>query len=799
MSWLTKRFSDLTMNIVIAMLSLVFSVSGSLAASRITMVVPLDEESSWRDFAFLAAVPAVHYASKGVPSVIALDDHGFTPEVDDYLKRYRPDTLYSLGETQPDLQSAGKKCEVLNAASADVAAAMLSRRAWSESGTTVICSDGDYASALVASALAARLRVPLLFVNSDGVPDTTSKELQRLKTGMVVAVGKSSGHGALSLKQSGRDVVGLKDASAVLRWVRSQGLSVNYITALNPTDRDKTVIRKISLAGVLLAAGRDGLVIPLSYETRWKVPFTGRAVDEARPAGDAKPDEVTKRGWIAFEGEPKHEFIVTGNEKKQAMQLRIDLEGDGVLSTPLYTGDTVQLDGREYAVTLGEKNGAGKADLRLSWPTAEQLCRDLKKYYQLMERPPLYLCLAGFPDAIPQALVRKKPLSKDLTSDAPFANADEDEFVEMGVSRVVAENVSFATLYASRVLTYNSLLDSAWQSRACQGDWENTYGDLFANAGFDSSYRHTENALKWIVPPAGADKGKREKSFDQSSPLAGCAVLAHMHHSWWHGLGSTYQWDSEVLLAPVVVESGGCLTAALDFESDCRTVIARLFRKGAVSFSGNSREGIAQSEQQRHEFWNGVLSGQSIGIAHRDSMNSALVTMKDLKQERDGGFWYQLNIRTQFGDPAFVMHLPSKPKVKPACVTVKGDVVSVHAPEKWWPVKMYVPPDWKEWADKELYVLRGPGVYARRRWCGEGFDLEETYMTASFTTHRTVTGIEQVQKPQEPLGWNGKYYEDLNADGTRTYRWSVRMADFDQKTGKIIKAVEHLDYSVSYR
>ena len=72
-------------------------------------------------------------------------------------------------------------------------------------------------------------------------------------------------------------------------------------------------------------------------------------------------------------------------------------------------------------------------------------------------------------------------------------------------------------------------------------------------------------------------------------------------------------------------------------------------------------------------------------------------------------------------------------------------------------------------------------------------------MTASFTTRRTVTGIEQLQKPQDPLGWNGKYYEDLNADGTRTYRWSVRMADFDQKTGKIISAVDRLDYRVSYK
>ncbi len=320
------------------------------------------------------------------------------------------------------------------------------------------------------------------------------------------------------------------------------------------------------------------------------------------------------------------------------------------------------------------------------------------------------------------------------------------------------------------------------------------------NAGFDASYRHTKDALKWIDPPSEKDKqGKREKNFDQSSPLAHCAALAHMDHSFWHGLGSTYQWDSEALLAPVVVESGGCLTATLDREADYRSVIARLFRKGAVSFTGNSREGIAQSELQRQEFWNGVLSGQSIGAAHRRSMNSALVTMLDLKQESGGGFWYQRNIRTQFGDPAFVMYLPGKPKTAPARVTSNGDVVSIHAPEKWWNVKMYVPPDWKKWADKDLYVLRGAGVYARRRWSSEGFDLEETYMTASLTTRRPVIKIEQIQKVQTPLGWSGKFYEDANADGTWTYRWSVRMADFDQKTGASVKALERLDYRVSYK
>ena len=86
----------------------------------------------------------------------------------------------------------------------------------------------------------------------------------------------------------------------------------------------------------------------------------------------------------------------------------------------------------------------------------------------------------------------------------------------------------------------------------------------------------------------------------------------------------------------VVVESGGCLTAALDREADYHSVVARLLRKGAVPFSGNSRESIAECELQRQEFWNGVLSGQTIGQAHWRSMNSAVVTILDKKEDAEG-------------------------------------------------------------------------------------------------------------------------------------------------------------------
>ena len=771
------------------------------AGTRTILLVPLPVEPSWRDLAYLATVPAATVVNEGAPSALALEAAGtLTPEIQDYLRRYRPEAVYLLGGGPETLEIAGQTCKPVPAVSADAAACGLSRLFWRTCATAVICPEDDYEAALVASALAARLRAPLLFAAADGVSEATAQELRRLQAQDLLCVGKR-GNGSPPLKVGAAKVTPLAGAGEVMAWVRSRGLPVSYLAAVNPTDRQRTVIRKLSLAGVLLAAGRNGLVAPLTYETRWKIPFNGVEITGDLPTGLPTSEAKPRSGRIAFDGR-EYGFCLTGKPKGSDLRVNIDLNGDGTYNGtgegPFVTGDTVELNGKRYTVTLGAENGVGKADLRLTWPQTERLGEDLRRYYQALGAAPEHLCLVGFPDAIPQAIIGRGGLVDELTSDLPFANADDDPFAEIGIGRVIAENVSFGTLYASRVLTYAALLDPEWQERACQSRWENTYGVLFENVGFDASYRHTVENLKWIVPPAEGKRGKRAQTFEPDSPLARCAVLGHMDHSWWREIGNTFSWDAEVLLAPVVVESGGCLMAALDREADYRSVVARLFRKGAVSFVGSSRPACAQQELQRLEFWNGVLAGQTIGQAHRRGINSALVTVLDHKETRGGAYWYQVRIRTQFGDPAFALRVPSAPKSEPARLTVEGDTVSLHAPKQWVPVKIIVPEDWKNWTNKDLFVIRGPGTYALRGWCGQGYDREETYMTAEFTTHRHVARIEQIQQPPSPLGWKGSYYPDEHADGSRTYRWAVRMADFDQTTGRMINAIDRLDFRVAY-
>ena len=772
------------------------AAAGAKEDGRAVVLVRVPAEPCWQDMAFLAGVGAMTKACDGRAAVVAIDASGqVSREVQDYLRRYKPRRVYVLGAGGQKLTGLAAGWQNVAANSADAAACALARTFWEACATVVLCGEDEYAAGLVAAALAGRLRAPLLFVGKTGLSAAARAEVKRLGAKRAVLVGAGVGAKAKDIA-----VTMLADAKAVLAWMRKRGMAVKYLAAVNPRDRSGTVIKKLSLAAAMLAAAREGMVAPLEYDVRWKVGFSGKTWRGEIPKGVAKGKQPPKKGTIRVEGR-EYEFFVTGDGKDRRCRLYVDLNGDGDFGDEgeggIAPGGTVLLSRKRHGVTLGRKGGVGKADVWLTWPTAQKVRDDLGVYYAAMGGAPEYLCIVGCPDAIPQAIVPHSPGgTKDMPSDLPYANADKDPFAEIAVARVIAENVSFATLYASRVITYPLLVDAGWQYNIGQARWENTYWPLFENVGFKRQFRHDAGDLKWLVKPAGKVKGKRAREFDRDSPFTRVAGFTHMAHSYWKDLGQTYTWDSTVLLAPTLVESGGCLTCALDRDAGFRSVIARLFRNGAVGFVGNARPGTANQEQQRMEFWNAVLAGETIGRAHRRAQNSMMLTVLDTNQLTQGGNRYTLHIRTLFGDPAFAMHVPSRPRSAPARVTVQGNVVSVHGPAAWWPVKMRVPEDWKKWKDKPLYVCRGAGTYPVRYWCREQYDREEPYCNAEIRTSKRVQGIRQIQSPPKPLGWGGKYWTDEHADGTRSVRWRVRMLDFDQIQGKIVSKIDRIDYRV---
>jgi hypothetical protein len=753
--------------------------------------------------AFLAAVPAATVRNDGEPAVIAMEESGaITREMEDYLRRYKPQAFYALAAAPRQAADSRSQWTVLEADSAEAAACALARTFWKAADTAVLCRKNDYTMALVGSALAARLRAPLLFAGEQDVSAATTAVMKQLAVKTVVVVG-AAGKVAAAIKAGGPAVTELADAKAVLGWMREKKIEARYFAVTNPGDRETTVIRKLSLAAALLAAGRQGMVVPLAYKAMWQVPFVGADCKANPPKGTPESKKPPRHGLTSVDGHDFAFVVTSGKSEKDYTRVNIDLNGNGEFGDagegPFRTGDVVAIGGARYSIVLGLDNGAGKADLRLTSPCPEQIVADLKAYYAAAGGPPEHLCIVGLPDAIPQAMVTESVDSnRALPSDFPLANADDDLFAEVAVGRVIAENVAFATLYASRVLTYRHLLDPAWSATGGQARWENTYAKLFENVGFTMAPHHDVDKLAWIEPPTEKTKGKRVQAFDQHSPLSSVSVLTHQAHSWWHDLGQTYDWESDVLLSPTLVESGGCLTTALDRQGDFRSVVARLMRNGAVGFVGNSLPAIACDEQERLIFWNAVLEGKTIGQAHRKALNSVAAMVLETGQLAGGPNHMQLYLRGLFGDPAFALHVPAAPRSAPARVEVKDNVVSVHAPAAWWPVKIRVPEDWKKWADKDLFVVRGAGSYPNRYWVTEGYDLEETFIDGSLRTAKKVRAIEQVQSPPKPLGWTGKFVVDENADGTRTYMWRVRMVDFDQIKGTIINQVDRLDYRVTF-
>ncbi|MHC4198921.1 MAG: C25 family cysteine peptidase, partial [Planctomycetota bacterium] len=771
-------------------------------------LVGVPDGASWQDFAYLAAVPAARHRSKGKPSVVALPPSGEVGrELADYVARYRPGEVFALGIAAGAKAPAGIKWKVLAADSADAAACELATRSWDKCQRVVVCRDDDYASALVASALAARLDCPLLYCGERKLSREAESAIKKLGVRSVITVGELPRH-AISRRLR---PVALADAAAVIGWARRNDVAVDYFAAANPFDRAATLKPKLSLIAPLLAAAREGLVVPLEYESHWMNEFEAKEV-----AGDAarglKPGvEPPRTGTATIRGR-KVDFAIAltkggrgGAEKGGPLhRIYLDLNADGSYSGtgegPFWSADAAKIGARRCTLVAGVK-GKGKKRkvfLQTCYPAAGDVSDRLRKHWRARGGAPSYLCIIGHPDAVPFWLALDGPAAERfVASDVPYANTDDDPFAEIAVGRIIAEHVTYGTLHASRQITYESLLDPRWSEGVGFARWEDSLGPQFANVGFLTQHYHSKHDRPMIKDKKG--KSKHAGSFAAHSPLARVAAIVHGSHSWYMGLGETYTVESDVLLAPCVVETAGCGPTALHVDKKFISVVSRLFRNGAVAFHGNAVPSPAPHQELRYAFWKSVLGGRTVGAAHRDALNCKMLTVIEAGQlERGGVDRRTMIMRHLYGDPAFKLRLPGERRVKPACVEVAGDKVTVRGPEKWYVVQIRVPEDWKDWATKPLFVLRAPGVYIRANWCGKKYDIEEIYADAAVTTRRAVKRIEQVQKLAAPLGWRGKYFVDKNPDGTRTYRWRVRMADFDQTTGTIRSTVDRADYRIVY-
>ena len=779
---------------------------------RCLFLVGVGDEAVWQDLAYLAAVPAASHRSGKRPAVIAVRPSGeIGREVADYLTRYRPEEIFAIGMAAGAKAPAGWKWTVIEADSAEAASRELATRFWEKCPRVVVCRDDEYGSALLAASVAARLGCPLLYCQAKGVSAKTLSVLKGLGAKTVVAVGDVPG-------QRGKMVV-LKNAVDAVGWLTKNGFTCDYLAIANPFDRTGAMQRKLSLVAPLLSAARDGLVVPMEYASHWMRPFAAAKVSGDRPAGVPAGTEPVHTGTATMGGKKIAFALVRAAARRGGrplMRIYLDVDGDGKFSGPgdgkgpFRSADTVTVGGKAYTLVASgpsKRRRKNPVSLNLCTPTAQQIQGRLKAVWRAAGQTPSYLCIVGHPDAVPFWTHLDGPGAETFVeSDVPYANADADEFFEINVGRIIAENASFATLHASRTVTYSSLLDPVWSHSVGFARWEDSLGPQFANVGFHTQYLHTKHDRpeikkdeKPLAPGAKRGRIKREGTCHAHSPLTNVSAILHGAHSWFMGLGETYTVEATVLLSPCVVESAGCGPTALHADKKFISVVSRLFRNGAVAFHGNAVPSPAPHQELRYGFWTSVLGGATLGAAHRDTLNRKMLTVLEGGQlERGGVDARTLIARHLYGDPAFKMYVPDTRRIAPVRTEVNGDRVTVRGPERWYICQIRVPEDWKRWANKPLYVLRGPGIYIRAAWCGDEYDLEEVYTDVAYTTRRKVKSISQDSKLPRPLGWRGKYYVDENADGTRTVRWRVRMADFDQVHGKIRAKADRIDYRIKY-
>jgi hypothetical protein len=789
----------------------VFGDGGTRALLLVGMEV---ENPVWQDMAYLAAVPAVSHRSGRAPAVIATDPSGaLGREVGDYVARYRPQQVFALGMNGDVAAPEGLGWTVLKASAASEASLRLAGEFWGTCDQAVVCRDDDYASALLASSLASLLDCPLLLAPRKDGQAATRTSLKALGVKQLIAVGFVPG----PAPGNGPETVVLKDAVDVMRHLKTTGAACDYIAIANPFDRSGTARKKLSLVAPLLCAARRGLVIPVDCESQWMASQEA-TLTEKRPAGLPEGAEAAHTGTVTFCSQPVGFAIAMApgsrrdpSSRKPSKQVFLDLNGDGDYfgegEGPFWSTDTVKQGNQSYSlVPSGPTRRRKKAPvaLKVCTPTAKEIRGRLEEVWRAAGRVAANLCIVGHSDAIPFWLCLDGPDSETFVeSDVPYADADDDPFYELNVGRIIAENAHFATLHASRTVTYDHLLDPRWIHSVGFARWEDSLGPQFANVGFHTQYLHTKHDRPEVVedkplaPGARRGKVKRAGTCHAHSPLANVAAIVHGSHSWYMGLGETYTVEADVLLSPCVVESSGCGPTALHIDKDYISVVSRLFRNGAVAFHGNAVPSPAPHQELRYGFWVSVLGGATLGAAHRDALNRKMLTVLENDQlERGGVDRRTMIMRHLYGDPAFKMFIPDTRRFAPVQLETDGDRLTVNGPERWYVAQIRVPEDWKRWADKPLYVLRAPGVYIRAQWCREEYDLEEVYADVAFTTRHNVAAIRQVTELAAPLGWRDKYFVDENANGTRTYRWRIRMADFDQIEGTIRSRVERIQYQV---
>jgi len=727
--------------------------------------------SSWKDLAYLAAIPASAKTNTGGPSVIALDENEtILEEIYHYLTLYNPANAYVVDTS----------------GSLDNVACNLAQTHWTTTTRVVLVGDADYENALCASALAARLEVPLMFFNaSTGLSSATLSVIDNnLQCTTALTV---NGNSTVTSQLSGIGVsqTSLANANAILGWIVTNIGAVNYFAYTNPDDRAGSwKAPKLSLAAPLLAAAHAGAVVPIAYDVDWMGTYFNYTTETgSRPNGAPTGDK-----WRLGTMNPvttTYDFCITVIADYY-QYLNIDFNdngnyGDAGEGPFLEAGNELAFNGVMFQVTTGvpgEFHGPG--DVNLIYPTASDMVEDLGTYFTTNGGHPEYLCIVGAFDTMPYGTEVYWGGSIIGVGDALISNVDDDVFVDLATGRIVALDVTFGTLQATRSSTYNNLVNNDWGKKVVLmgGGALNflRYASRYLqNVGFDAPY-------------------ELDRHFNEGEQvyMQNRSVISHSWHScqfgwgWGPGYGCGEPNLDEYLIEPSIAESGGCLTEAIHCYNTTPwnyMVSLQIMRRGAICHLGCTATASSCYETPRTAFWIGIAAGDTLGQAWK----KGAITTEYCAQANISPGWGDEAPVVLFGDPAVDINIPSSPTQTPAHVNVNGNTLTAIAPT--FTLGTYDDPE----NPQNMYNYYGPGTYP------EYWAPAANYL-ASYTTDGTITNMTQTTSCPGTLGWPAAnaWYIDEHQDGTETVYWRVRFLEWqDPYNSTIVNQLNSIAYQVT--
>lgn len=664
-------------------------------------------------FDVLTLISTAAKFNNGVPLVLVAQGH-LTQDLRDVLEHYRPENLYVV-----DVSDGTKRPSQPLAAQVEAEYLSTADCLWTQAHRAVV-APRELRWGVVAAPLATKLGCPLFFAPEDRAATARIRELcerlSQLGVREVLAVGSDLLVNRFS--RAGFDTRGLRSPAEVAKAIGS----FDYVAVANL--RELPNGPSYPLLASYLASGRGGVVYPLDVG----VEYTFARLEETTERPPGVDLSAMKRYLVGkLEAEGQSVDVAVPVLFTWEWKLR-----DGALIVRRYGGVQADRDGNGYfddegeylraatPITIGKKPCLFSTKLMtlmgselyghemehavyLLSPNPREIQKELLQFYDRTSRPK-YVSIVGDPSCLPFHYRRSSlhteswgTMEQELATDNPYANVDDDEYLELCVGRIPATTLSSGSAYVARALIYDQV-DSEWSSRAlllCPAfprvEKETLWPQVFPEA--EAAFRSIEEEFK-------LGRYQTTSLYREGATLGSCfpellrkGLIFFYQHSdqqiWAFGEETLKaSWSGKVFPEPPdsvrvlpwleawpLIFCGGCISAGLDAGLPLdRTFPVASLERGAIGYIGNTRLGSSGTEAiVRHACQRMIYDEASVGEALRDGKNYLNFLVENSVRGGDieesyarfleaENFKHTFFVLNYFGDPAVRLRVPQRPE-----------------------------------------------------------------------------------------------------------------------------------------